>query len=478
MVGLKKNFVYQSVYQILEMLLPLVTSPLLSRALGAEGLGIYSYLSAVVGYFVLFANMGMYKYGIREIAKVQQDSGERSRVFWEIWIFHSLLSAVFGGLYIAYMVFFSEYRMYCLIMFLSYAGGVMNINWLFFGMEDFRKITISNIIMKLASFVLILCFVKCEGDLVRYFWIMAASSLVSYLVYWPMCWGYLSRKKVSVPGIFSHWKGMLFLFVPVLLETIYSNMDILMLGLMDTKEEVGYYSNAVKALITKTLIFSLTTVLMPRMAHLLAKEDRRRYDDLMRKSTSITILLASAFGFGTAAVAKEFSVLFWGEGFRACAGLIMVMAFAIPGIVLSRVVREQYLIPAGRDREYLLSALAGTIANLLINCLLIPGYGAMGAAIATLISEYIVLMVQIVSVRKEFCFLKYVHGNEIYAGFGFVMFWTVRLVGEWLGIHIYTLCIEIMAGAGIFLLLCCIYWRISHEQYYLELLKHMVKRKS
>lgn len=477
MASIKKNFMYQTAWQIMQMILPLITSPILARTLGAEGLGTYSYISSIVGYFVLVANLGMYKYGIREIAAVRDDREKLSRVFWEIWKLHSLLAVFIGVIYIVFALFFSDYAIYFMLMLALYIGNVININWLFVGVEDFKKIAIRDMTVKLVTFVLIVIFIRSKESLPLYIIINAVGSLISNIIYWVMYGRYVKKIKVSIKETFYHGKAMCILFIPILLESLYTSMDKVMLGYMCEKSEVGYYENADKALIAKTIIYSITTVLMPRMANLLAKKDYDKFNKLMKDSTGIILILSSAFAFGTAAIAKEFSVIFWGSDFIRSAGLIMILALAMPAIVLSREIREQYLIPASKDKEYLLSAGIGAMANMIINILLIPQFGAIGAAIATVISEYLVLITQMIVIKEELYMYKYIHGNEIYFIFGIVMFVIVRNIGKLLGVHIYTIIVEILVGVMIYTVSCMIYWIISKQSYYLGMIKRLLSRR-
>lgn len=469
----KKNFMWHSAYVALEMILPLITSPILSRTLGAEGVGMYSYLYSIVSYFVLIANLGMYKYGIREIAAVRDDQKKLNETFWEIWKLHAILSLGIGCCYFVFVLFFSKHTFYFMIMSAIYFGGVININWLFIGIEEFKKITIRDMSIKIIIFLLIVFFVRGKNSLMIYITINSLGSFVSNFIYWIMCKKYVKNIVVSYKKMFSHLKPMLILFIPVLLESLYENMDRVMLGIMHVKSEVGYYENANKALIARTIIFSVMTVLMPRMANLLSKKEYDTFHRLMRQSTGIILVLAAAFSFGTAAIAKEFSVIFWGKDFARCTNLIIIMAMAMPAVVLSREIREQYLIPAGRDREYLLSAAAGTFSNLLINLILIPGFGATGAAIATLLSEYVVLLVQMIVIRHELSFVYYIHGNEIYFVFGILMFIVVRRVGYIFGTHLFSLLLEILVGGVVFTMFCVLYWKLSGQYYYLDLIKSL-----
>lgn len=482
MANIKKNFMWQTLYQIMSLILPLVTSPILARTLGAEGLGIYSYVNTVVSYFILVANLGVYKYGVRSIATVRDDKERLNKVFWEIWNLHLIVSIVVGIVYIILCFAVKEYRLYYMIMFLSYVGGIININWLFSGVEDFKKIAIRDMVIKIVTFILIICFVQSENGLLYYFIINAIGSLVSNLIYWFMHKEYVWKIKMDLNSAMSHLKPLLILFIPVLLETLYTSMSKVMLGLTCTKSEVGYYENADKALIARTMIYSITTVLLPRMTNLLENKNFDEFNRIMKQTTGIIILLSSAFAFGTAAIAREFSVIFWGEDFARCTNLIIVMAMAMPAVVLSREIREQYLIPANKDNEYILSAAVGAVFNFIANALMIPKIGAMGAAIATLLSEYIVLLVQLVIVRKEIKMYKYIHGNEIYFVFGLIMFISVRFIGHTLGIHIYSLFIEILIGALIYIVLCSVYWWLKKDMYYFnmiyDILRKLKKRKS
>lgn len=336
------------------MILPLITSPILSRALGANGLGVYSYTTTILNYFVLIANLGIYRYGIRCIASAGDDKIERSKVFWEIFLSHILISVVIFGLYILFVVNFQgEYLQYYIVLTLMYLGGTLNINWFFFGIEEYKGVAIRDMVIKIATFVLIVLCVNNEHDLYTYFIIMAASSFISNATYYVMIRGKISRPQVCWCNMWTHLKHMLILFVPTLLETMYISIDKVILGSVSDKANVGYYENADKALISKTLIYSLTNVMFPRMTYLLANKEVKGFEKLMNKSIKFVVFASIAFSFGTAAIAKEFSVVFWGEAFLPCAALITILAFTIPANTLSRAIRDQYLIPAGRDKDYI-----------------------------------------------------------------------------------------------------------------------------
>lgn len=71
--SIRKNYIYNLAFQILILITPIITAPYLSRVLGADGVGTYSYIDSICSYFVLFATLGLTTFGQREISYVQDD---------------------------------------------------------------------------------------------------------------------------------------------------------------------------------------------------------------------------------------------------------------------------------------------------------------------------------------------------------------------------------------------------------------------
>ena len=114
---------------MLTIVLPLVTTPYLSRVLGAGPIGIYGYTLSIVTYFILFGSLGIAMYGQREIAYVQDKKEEQSKNFWEIVIFRIITMTI--ALIVFYFIFClkGEYSLYykilmdCCILF-----GIMRLD--------------------------------------------------------------------------------------------------------------------------------------------------------------------------------------------------------------------------------------------------------------------------------------------------------------------------------------------------------------
>ncbi len=476
MASIKKNFVYQAMWQLLSMALPLVTSPILARSLGAEGIGIYTFVLTVVGYFSLAANLGVYRYGVQKISAARDDGEQCNQVFWEIWRAHSLVSLAVGGLYILFVVHTADYRLFYMIMGMHYLGSVLSIDWLFAGTEDFKKITIRDTAIKLSAFVLILLLIHDREDLPVYIFIMALGNLISGIVFWTSASRHVHKISAGVREVSAHIRGMFVLFIPVLIENVYTTMDKVMLGIMKDKTAVGFYENSEKALIAQRIIHALDAVIMPRMTYLIKSGKREEMRRLMKRTVDAAMVLSVAFGAGTAAISKEFSVIFWGEEFFPCARLIFVMALAIPAMGLSRIIRDDLMIPSGRNREYIACAGLGAVSNFVINLVFIPVYGEIVAAVSTFLSEFLVFAAQCIVIRKQIPVVQYIKEGCIYIPFGVLMYFVVRAVAGLFDVRVYALLIEVAAGMGTYIGICSIYWKLAGQTYYFDMIKRVLGR--
>ena len=144
MSSTKRNVIYQTAYQILALILPFITAPYVSRVLGSENVGIYSYTYTNVNYFMLAALLGIETYGTRTVSKVRNDKKLTNEAFSSIFYCHLIVSAVCLVVYLIYACFISKpiYRVFALIQTLYIIAEIFNINWFFFGMEQF-KITVT-----------------------------------------------------------------------------------------------------------------------------------------------------------------------------------------------------------------------------------------------------------------------------------------------------------------------------------------------
>lgn len=173
-----KNYLYNLTYQILILILPLVTASYLARVLGPKGNGIYIYTYTIVNYFVLFGSLGISMYGQREIAYVQNDKYKRKKVFIELVSFRFVTIAIASIIYYFSFMKTGEYSIYYRILFFELLAGAFDISWFFQGLEEFKKTVIRNIIVRIVSVSLIFILVKQESDLNKYLMIYAFADLI------------------------------------------------------------------------------------------------------------------------------------------------------------------------------------------------------------------------------------------------------------------------------------------------------------
>ena len=479
MKSLQKNFLYNVLYQILLVILPLITAPYISRTLGATAVGVYSYTYSVAYYFLLIAMLGIGNHGNRSVAAVRDDREKLNKTFSSIYSLQVMTFSIAILAYAFYLVLFvKDNRLIVLLQLIYVTSGLFDIGWLFFGLEQFKLTVARNTLIKISTVVLMFVFVHKPSDLWKYTLIMSAGTLFSQAYLWLYVKKYVSFEKCSVKEITSNIKPVLILFIPVLAYSIYKVMDKIMLGNMSSYDQVGFYNNAEKIInIPMGIITALGTVMLPRMSNIVANGDKKRVDDYIRISAKLVTLLSSAIAFGLMGVSSVLAPVFFGDEFIACGEIIRLLSVTVFFIAWANVIRTQYLIPNKRDSIYLTSTMVGAILNLIINWMLIPKYQANGAAFGTIVAEFSVMLVQMVAVKNELPMRKYIMSYSPILIIGLTMAVLVDRIGIKLGVSISTLAIQILAGGFFFCIATIAYLRISNDEMWRLGLDSIKKRK-
>lgn len=400
--SIKKNYLYNLIYTLLNTALPLLTAPYLARVIGAEGVGTYAYYYAIAHVFYIVAKLGLNNYGTRQVSRCCNE-GELSETFSSIY-YQQLLTAVCANT--GYWIFCaigphnSPNQKYAFILGIIVFAAFFDIDWLFSGLESFKDISRKNIIVKVLSVALIFLLVKDSADLWKYMLLMACSMLFGYLSMWLHLGKVVNFKKVSFKKVLGHLKPNAILVIPVFAISIYRQMDKIMLGSISTLAETGLYENAEKVIYALCgFITAFGTVMMPRISNMIAQgKESFRY---MVISMQFMMSLMFAMAFGLLAVAKPMAILLFGAEFAESGSLIAVLGFSLPMIGWANVIRSQFVIPKGRDYVYIVTVVTGAIINLCINAICIPKYGAMGAAIGTVFAEGSIPITQFILLHKE-----------------------------------------------------------------------------
>lgn len=399
----KLNFVYNSIYQLTNILVPLVTLPYLSRVIHAEGLGEYSFAYSVACYFYIFIRLGLNSYGNRTIAFVKDDSEKLSRTFFEIFTMQLCLGVTVSALYIVYCFYIATKKALAFIFALYVISGGVDLTWMLYGLEEFKAASIRDIATKVITTICIFLFVKESEDVWVYTLIYCVGFFANQIVVLPLIKKKVHYIRPALANVLVHIKPNLILFLPTVAVSIYKTMDKIMLGAMTSEAELGYYhgvENVIK--VPLALVTALGTVMLPRMSNMISnKESETTIKSVFTKSIMFAVFVASALGLGIMTVSKEFVPIFYGEGFGKCIDIFYVILPSCIFLAFANVIRTQYLLPRKRDVLFVSSLFAGAAVNVILNFLLIPRLASIGAAIGTLAAEIVVCVVQSACVFKE-----------------------------------------------------------------------------
>lgn len=448
-----KNYIYNLSYQILAVIVPLITTPYLSRILGAEAIGIYSYTLSIATYFVLFGSLGVALYGQREIAIVQDDIIKRSKVFYEILIMR-FITMIFS-LVVFYLSFAirGEYATYYRILVLELISNMLDISWFFRGLEDFKKTVIRNMMVKLISVVCIFVFIKSTQDLNKYFFIYVISNLLGNITMWMYLPKFVKKVKFKELKIWKHLKPTIALFIPQIATQIYTVLDKTMIGSMvQDKSEVGFYEQSQKIVkVLLSIATSLGTIMMPRIANTYAKGDKNKVKEYMLNSFHFILFLVIPIMFGIIAIDSKFVPIFFGAGYEKVTVLINIMSLILIAIGLSNVIGIQYLLPTKQQKAYTISVVSGAIVNCIFNFILIKKYASIGASIATVISEYVVTGVQMYLFRKQISVYEIFQIIKNYFVAGIIMFFFAYGIGILLNNAIISIAVQVFSGIIVYI---------------------------
>jgi len=464
--SVKRNLGYQTIYQILISVLPLITAPYLARTLGASQQGVYSYTASIAKYFILFAMLGISNHGTRSISEAGDDEKLRSRTFSNIYVIQFTSSLVVSGLYVLYLRFFCKDNItVSAIQGALIVACIFDLNWFFAGIEYFKATVIRNCIVRVIVVILILLLVKKPEDLWIYAILMCLSTLISNLVLWPMMPRFIKFQKPKKEEALKNIKPIMVLFVPLMAMTIYHVMDSTMLGFLSDYTNTGYYYNADKVInVPLGIISGFSTVLLPRMTAVSKNSSDDYFNKAFINCIEGVVLSSVAMSVGIAAVSYEFTPLFFGKGFDACIALIIGLAPVMILKSVSSVVRFEYLVPKKMEKSQIMPVYAGAIANLIANWLFIPRYGAFGAVLGTIIAEGVACALLLFSIREYIKLTALLKRSWQYLLFGAVMFIGVRWIAGFLPFgNFLKVCIEIVCGGIIYVLLCFIYKKLAKD---------------
>ena len=472
---LKLNILYNGLFQILNLIVPLITAPYISRTLGAELLGTYDYVLANTGYFLLLEGLGLNLYGSIRTAAVRDDREELNRVFWKVFLAKLMTCALTVAAFVIFIPFQkSSYRGLYLVFLLSVLAGGIDVSWLLTGLEQFKVTLSRNAAVRVASCVLIFLLVRSKNDLGVYAVIMQGAAFVGNLCLLPGIRSYIGRPQFRCRELFACVAESMVYFVPGIINTIFASVDRTMLGSMSRIEEVAYYEQAVKIVnLCSTLISSASMVILPRMTYLFHNEkDPNVLRTLFNRSMNGIFAVTAAVSFGAAAIADVFIPAFFGEEFTVSAPLLKILSINIFTIAVSNFCGQQGLIARGRQREYNISITVSAVLNVGLNALVVRRFGAVGVSATSAAAGVVGLFVILYYTRDFVNAAELAQKNWKYLAAGAVMLAAVALVPDsfssWPGIFL-----RIALGGAVYFALL----GLLRDEFFLDLVRNMLKRR-
>lgn len=436
--SLTENFLYNILYQILVTALPILTAPYTARVLGITANGSHSYTESIVTYFIILGYVGTALYGTRRVAYVSDDPELLKDTTWDIIWLRFILMVITLAVYIpALCIRETEFTLLYRIQIINIVANGIDLSWFFQGVEDFKKVTLRNMLVKLLYVLCLFLFIKSPADLPLYVLLIVGSSFVGNVLMWFYLKDYLGRRSLQKPREMRvHLLGSIGLFIPQVTNYVYSLLDRSMLKWMTGNTDyVSIYDQGqrlLRAIIA--LMQSVGYVMMARLSNLKASNEQDKIKIYIHKSLNLTMFFAFPIMFGLGSVAKDFIPLFLGEEYLQVITVLQVLCPLVLMISVNSVMGVQLLISVGKERRYTIATTAGAFVNIIVNIFLLPSLNVLGACISSLAAETVVMLILYRASREYICIKKVLKDNWLPFVTALVMFGIVLCI-QMLDIH-------------------------------------------
>lgn len=387
-----KNYLYNLSYQILTIILPIITVPYVTRIFTSEDLGNYGFYNSIVSYFSLFAMLGIGIYGTKQIAAAR----DVSSTFWNIYVIQVAASILALLVYI--IVIYSIPQMsgiIPLILSITLFSKMIDISWLFTGKEDFKKITLRNTMVKVVGVISIFTFIKSSEDLYLYIFLIVIFDFLGQFVMWIPAKKFIKHPSFDTKIIKKNLHPIVLLFLPQVAISLYVVLDRTLLGLLGSYSDVGIYEQGQKLTsILLTVVSSLGAVMLPRVANLLSERKEKEAQNMVRFSFILYNLIIFPMIFGLIAINEVFVKLFLGQNFQDVKYVLYIIVFNIMFIGWTNILGYQVLVVRNKNKEFMLSTTIPAFVSVAVNIAVIPFFGYIGASMTAVIVEFLAFTIQ------------------------------------------------------------------------------------
>lgn len=408
--SLFKNQFFNFSIQILNMLFPLIAIPYVTRLFGPDLLGEVNFASSIVQYFMLLAVAGIPIYAVREIARVRDDKNTLRRKFMEITSIQVVFTLISIVVYLILVFSVKSLRsnIYIyLFLGIQILSNAFNFTWFIQGIEKYRYVAIATFISKFINVILIFTLLKDRSDYDIYAFIIGITTLINVLINLfttkRLYKNFMTDNEITIDyiGVKSHIYAILVFFLSDIAVKVYTAMDQTMLGIMQSKEAVGYYSMAIRLVKTiLTFVTSIVVVMLPRISNSIKHNKINEVKRYIAISIKLVYIIAIPAIFGILAIGEEVVTIYLGQQFLQSIVIFKLTSVLLIIIGLSNIFGMQVMIPFGKEKKYTIILGIAAILNFVINLILIPKLSYFGAAYATILAEAIVTILMYAEVKK------------------------------------------------------------------------------
>ncbi|MCS5348577.1 lipopolysaccharide biosynthesis protein [Staphylococcus aureus] len=467
--SLKENIIYQGLYQLIRTLTPLITIPIISRAFGPTGVGIASFSFNIVQYFLMIASVGIQLYFNRIIAQSVDNKQQLSQQFWDIFISKLLLSVTVLIIYIATItLLIDDYYVIFLLQGIYIIGAALDISWFYAGTEKFKIPSLSNIVASGIVLGVVVIFVKDQSDLPLYVFTIAIVTVLNQIPLFIYLKRYIIFVSINWRQVWQIFRSSLAYLLPNGQLNLYTSISCVVLGILGTYQQVGIFSNAFNILtVAIIMINTFDLVMIPRITKM-STHPSHSLTKTLADNMNIQLMLTIPMVFGLIAIMPSFYLWFFGDAFTSTVPLMTILAILVLIIPLNMLISRQYLLIVNKIRLYNASITIGAVINILLCLILIYLFGMYGAAIARLVTEFILLIWRFIDITQINVKLNVLSAFQCTIA-AVIMFITLGVINQYLSPTIYTTILLIVIGIVVYILLM-----MAMKNHYLwQLLKHL-----
>ncbi|ALV21534.1 oligosaccharide flippase family protein [Carnobacterium antarcticum] len=400
---LKNNIIYSGLYQVLIMIVPVITTPYITRIFSISQMGQYGLAASISGFFVIVANFGLSVYGSREIAKTKNIE-ERTKLFSELWIMQFICSIVSFITYIIIFVFFIELgnkKLFYIHSFLILVN-ILDISWFYIGIEEIKKTILRNFFMKFFTTFCIFIFINKNTELVLYSFINIFGIFLGNISLLFPLKNFINIKYLGLKIKKESFKESFKLLLPTLLKSSYSSIDrSLLRSLSGVSSSVGIYDQGIKIInLVFSVINSSLNALMPRMSSHVSRKEFKEIDFYIEKAIKVCNVFSIVIITGIFSVSDYFVLFFYGNGYESVSTVIKITSISFIVMPMSIFFANGLLIPLKKDNHYSFSIIFMIIIGIFFNILLDSSFSFIGASIAYVASEVIGFIYRLYSIRR------------------------------------------------------------------------------